>query len=206
MKIDKMEFIVFDVETTGLNPLGGDRIIEIAAVKMKGGKKVDVFDSLINPQRPLSEHAQRINKITPEMVSSAPNIQQVLPKFLDFIGGGCLVAHNAKFDLDFLCHELAMIGRRLRPATPAWDTLKMAKELLPQINNYQLFYIAHFLGVKVEETHRALADARLTADVFLRLLPLAREKQLYDFRRLHENFSVPKPEFVIEKNTQGLLF
>ncbi len=127
MNARQTEYVVFDVETTGLSPQRGDRIVEIAAVRVKDWKIVDTFESLINPERELPVEAQQIHHITEEMVKGAPTAEIVLPKMIDFTGGACLVGHNIKFDLNFLCFQLSLIGRKLREETPAMDTLKMAK-------------------------------------------------------------------------------
>ena len=130
MNAKKAEYVVFDVETTGLSPQGGDRIVEIAAVRVKNWEVVDIFESLVNPQRELPADAQRIHSITKAMIAEAPTADEVLPRMIDFTGGACLVGHNIKFDLNFLCFQLSLIGRKLKEETPAIDTLKMAKELL----------------------------------------------------------------------------
>ncbi|HBR14577.1 MAG TPA: hypothetical protein DD723_03405 [Candidatus Omnitrophica bacterium] len=200
------EYVVFDVETTGLFPLKGDRIVEIAAVKIKCFETVDVFDSLINPRRALSAHAMQVNQITEEMIASAPTADEVLPKMIDFIGGACLVGHNIKFDLDFLCYELSLMGRKLRDETPAIDTLKMAKTLLPHIHNHKLSNVAHFLGVRVDETHRAMADVKLTVSMMKRLLNIAGKQKIETFQQIHKHYSIQKPSFKIELAIQGSLF
>ncbi len=200
------EYVVFDVETTGLSPVGGDCIIEIAAVKVKRGETIDTFESLINPQRSLPLGAQQVNKITEEMVATAPLANEVLPKFTDFIGGACLVGHNVKFDLGFLCHGLSKIGRKLKKETPAVDTLKMAKNLLPHLSNHKLASVAQYLGVPVGATHRALADVELTYTMFTRLLEVAQDQRLETFMQIYESFGVDKPNFKIVPVEQASLF
>src|ERR1700743_60170 len=113
MNIKLTEFVIFDVETTGLSHLDGDRIVEIAAVKVKSGQVVDKFYSLVNPKRSMPSQATLVNNITDEMLISAPVAADVLPQMIHFIGGACVAGHNVKFDLNFLCYELSMIGRRL---------------------------------------------------------------------------------------------
>ncbi len=114
MKARSTEYVIFDVETTGLSPRDGDRILELAALKVKNFEVIDSFESFINPQRDIPEQAQRIHQITPEMVKDAPVAAEVLPRFVDFIGGACLCGQNVKFDMDFLCYELAQAGYKLR--------------------------------------------------------------------------------------------
>ncbi len=167
--IKNQEFVIFDVETTGLSPAGGDRIIEIAALKIKDLKAVEEFHSLIDPQRAIFADSIRVNGISAEMVAGAPTSSDVLPRFLSFLGNAVLVGHNVKFDLGFLCYELALAGRWLSDKTVIVDTLKMSRELLPHLGRYSLWYVAECLGIKKEQTHRAQSDVELTYDVFCRL-------------------------------------
>lgn len=202
-----VEYVVFDVETTGLYPLTGDRIIEIAAVKIKGMKEVARLETFINPERDIPFEAQQINQITPDMIACAPTAERVLPQMIEFIGGSCLVAHNIKFDLDFLCYQLAGIGCKLNDATPAIDTLKLAKAYVPQLRSHRLSNIALSFGIPFQETHRAMADVLITVGVFNRLLTLAQNQGLRTFQELIKQFSIPKPSFKIENTlTQGYLF
>ncbi len=206
IKIHQTEFVVFDVETTGLSPQQGDRIIEIAAMKIRSGQVVDKFHSLVNPQRSIPAEASRVNNITEDMIADAPTSREVLPRMIDFIAGACVAGHNARFDVGFLSFELAAMGRKLKDDTPVIDTLKMAKELLPYLSSYKLAYLARSLGVTVTETHRALADVALTVAVFNRLADMAREKQLDEASIFIRTFSVEKPSFKIQQVAQASLF
>jgi len=206
MNIQHSEFVIFDVETTGLSHLDGDRIIEIAALKIKNGQVVDQFYSLINPQRSIPSQATQVNNITDEMVATSPLAAQILPSMIHFISGACVAGHNVRFDLNFLCYELALTGRRLNDQTPAIDTLKMARELLPYLSNHKLAYLARSLGVVVNQTHRAMADVELTVAVFLRLLEMAREKDLHQVAVFLSQFGVEKPSFKLNQSSQESLF
>ena len=206
MNIKNAEFVVFDVETTGLSVLGGDRIVEIAGVKIKGCEKIDEFSSFINPQRDIPIESQNIHGISHEMIKDAPLSQEVLPKLIDFIGGACLVGHNVSFDLKFLCYELALAGRKLHQATPAVDTLKMARKLIPYLSNYRLGHLANSLGVKVKVTHRALDDVNLTTSILKHLLIKADKQQIVSFPDFYKQFGVDKPSFAIEQVHQEMLF
>src|SRR5271163_1362727 len=104
MNIKLTEFVIFDVETTGLSPIDGDRIVEIAAVKVRGLVVVDKFYSLVNPQRNIPSQASQVNNITEDMVNKAPVSADILPQMIHFIGGACVAGHNVKFDLNFLCY------------------------------------------------------------------------------------------------------
>lgn len=206
MDIRSAEFIVFDVETTGLSATGGDRIVEIAALKVKEGKITDEFYSLVNPKRALSPEAMMINQVTEEMVANAPSSDVILPKLIDFIGGGCVAGHNVRFDLGFVGYELALIGRRIKDETPVIDTLKMSRELLPYLSNHKLAYIARSLGVNIGETHRAMADVKLTVAVLLRLMDMAAEKNFDKVGKFLDQFGVEKPVFKLTQVSQTSLF
>ncbi len=206
MNARQTEYVVFDVETTGLSPQGGDRIVEIAAVRVRGGEIIDSFESLVNPQRDLPIEAQQINQINESMLAEAPTADKILPTIINFTGGACLVGHNVRFDLNFLCYELSLIGRKLREETPAIDTLKMAKEFLPHLTNFRLFHVAHSLGVTIEETHRALPDVKLTAMVMKRLMDIATDQHISTFKNLHKRFGVTKPNFKIEQVNHEFVF
>ena len=206
MNIKLTEFVIFDVETTGLSPIDGDRIIEIAAVKVKGAQVMDKFYSLVNPQRSLPPEATLINNITEDMLEGAPLACDILPQMIYFIGGACVAGHNVRFDLNFLCYELALIGRRLNDQTPAVDTLKMARDLLPYLSSHKLSYLARSLGVVVDQTHRAMADVHLTVAVFLRLMEMAEDKDLHKASVFLAQFGVEKPSFKLNQKAQALLF
>ena len=206
MNIKLTEFVIFDVETTGLSPLEGDRIVEIAAVKVKGSMVVDKFYSLVNPQRSMPSQATLINNITEDMLITAPVAADILPQMIHFIGGACVAGHNVRFDLNFLCYELALIGRRLNDRTPAVDTLKMARDLLPYLSNHKLAYLARSLGVVVDQTHRAMADVELTVAVFLRLMEMAGDKDLHKVSVFLNQFGVEKPSFKLNQKPQASLF
>lgn len=206
MNIKLAEFVIFDVETTGLSPIDGDRIVEIAALKIKGSAVIDQFHSLVNPQRSMPMQATQVNKITDDMLITAPIAADILPEMINFIGGACVAGHNVRFDLNFLCYELALMGRRLNDQTPAVDTLKMARDLLPYLSNHKLAYLARSLGVTVDETHRAMADVQLTVAVFLRLMEMAGDKDLQKASVFLAQFGVEKPSFKLNQKVQSLLF
>jgi DNA polymerase III epsilon subunit len=206
MNIKLTEFVIFDVETTGLSPVEGDRIVEIAAVKVRGTQVVDKFYSLVNPQRSMPSQATQVNNITEEMLVTAPVAADILPQMIHFIGGACVAGHNVRFDLNFLCYELALIGRKLHDHTPAVDTLKMARELLPYLSNHKLAYLARSLGVVVDQTHRAMADVEITVAVFQRLMDMAGDKDLQKASIFLNQFGVEKPVFKLNQNSQASLF
>jgi DNA polymerase III epsilon subunit family exonuclease len=179
--IDEVELIIFDTETTGLNPLSGDRIVELAGMKVKGKQKLAVFDALVNPGRPISPGAFAVNKITPEMLKDAPSIEVIIPKFLDFIQGGCLCSYNAEFDLSFLNNELKLIGLAAINNLVVLDVLTMAKRLMPELARYALWFVADKLEVKLTQEHRALSDVEMTWEVFTKLKVISQQKGISDF-------------------------
>jgi DNA polymerase-3 subunit alpha (Gram-positive type) len=179
--IDDTEFTVFDTETTGLEPQSGDRIVEIAGIRFKGNEQIAVFQTLVNPKRPISEAAAAVNHITLDMLKDAPAIDRVMPDFLDFIKGSCICSYNATFDLEFLSHELKLMGRELPADLIAVDILKMAKRLLPGLERYALWFVAERLGIKDPQQHRALSDVELTLEAFYRLKNILRTKGISDY-------------------------
>ncbi|NTV28786.1 MAG: hypothetical protein HGA80_01770 [Candidatus Omnitrophica bacterium] len=204
MKFTDTEFVLFDVETTGLSPLEGDRIIEFAALKVRRGQVVDCLTSLVNPNRALA--AQDIHGITEDMLVDAPSSEEVLPQMIDFLGSACMVAHNASFDIKFLSYELSLAGRKLRDETPVLDTVKMARTFLPHLTSYRLSYLATSLGVPVAGTHRAQADTEILEKVFARLLYMAPDYNVHLLQDLIEQFGVEKPVFRLRTPEQPSLF
>ncbi len=206
MQLQDMEYVVFDVETTGLSPLDGDRIIELSAARVRRGVVVDRYDTFVDPRRPLNLEAQKLNKITDAMIKGAPTSAQVLPEFMEFAGGACLAAHNASFDIKFVSYELSLAGRRLHGATPVLDTMKMSRSFLPHLTSQRLSYIAHSLGVKVGDTHRATADVEILVGVLGRLFALASDYNIRTFQELIAQFGVEKPNFRFRTDEQPSLF
>lgn len=149
--INEVEFTIFDTETTGLEPMAGDRIVEIAALRFKGDEVLSTFQALVNPRRPISAAAARVNKITPEMLVGAPVIEEVLPQFLDFIKDSCLCSYNVVFDLGFLNNELKLSGRSELEGLVVADILKMARRLLPGLERYALWFVAEKLGLGIKQ-------------------------------------------------------
>jgi DNA polymerase-3 subunit epsilon len=164
-------FIVFDLETTGLYPRRGCRVIEIGAVALKDGIPVREFQSLLSPPVVLPQEAKEINHITEEMLEEAPKPGEVIPTFREFIGDATLVAHNAKFDMAFLRAEFERLGLRL--INHFHCTMEMSRRLYPGLPNYRLETVArHVLGHVPEDVrlHRALDDARITARIWMEMV------------------------------------
>jgi len=180
MHINDLEFTIFDTETTGLDFLAGERIVEIAGLRFKGDQAIAEFDSLVNSGRPVSPGAFAVNKISQQMLASAPAPEKVIPEFLKFSAGSCLASYNAEFDLGFLNGELALL--KLEPVNPAevLDILTLARNLLPGLPRYALWFVAEKLGIKNDQKHRALADVELTLQVFKKLKTIFLSKGLFD--------------------------
>jgi DNA polymerase III subunit epsilon len=171
LMLDIDEYVVFDLETTGLSPWAGDEIIEIGAMKIFGNQldEDNVFHTLVNPKRMIPEEATRVNGITNDMVAAAPTLDQVIPKFLDFIGTAWLVAQNAKFDMSFLMKYL--VQWNIRRDLEVYDTVHFSRRAFPAENRHNLDKICERLGlcVKPGDRHRSMGDVKLTAQAFLHL-------------------------------------
>jgi DNA polymerase-3 subunit epsilon len=166
LPLHEVPLAFLDVETTGLRPGMGDRVVEIAVVRAQGQTEVVRFVSLVNPQRQLSQGAMRVNGITPAMVANAPIFSDLLDQLLPLIEEAVLVCHNAPFDLSFLEAELNIAG------APVWDgvaldTLAFARRQYWFRRN-SLSGIARQLGIRPSGAHRALADALTTQAIFRR--------------------------------------
>ena len=175
----ELTYTVFDTETTGLNPSAGDEIIQIGATRIVNGKllRQECFDQLVDPQRALASASVAIHGIQPDMLAGQPKILDVLPVFHAFAFDTVLVAHNAAFDMRFLQMKEGMSG--LRFDQPVLDTLLLSAWVHPNQQSHRLEAIAERLGVAVIGRHTAVGDAMVTAEVFLRLIPLLRAKGVH---------------------------
>ncbi|HAH20660.1 MAG: hypothetical protein A2Y00_04600 [Omnitrophica WOR_2 bacterium GWF2_43_52] len=187
-KISDIDFVIFDVETTGLLPRSGDRIIEIAAMRFRSGKPYDSFSSLLNPEREISPAAFAVNHISQEMVESAPLACEVIPRFLEFAGKGCLAGYNVGFDIGFLENEMQLFGESLAEDTAVVDIIRMARSILPRIDSYGLASVSRYLGIRSPQQHRALSDVEMTAQVFAHLVGKLKDKGLDDFLHFYNLF------------------
>jgi DNA polymerase III subunit epsilon len=175
-KLAELSYTVFDTETTGLEPSAGDEIISLGAVRIVNGRllKQEVFEQLVNPRRSISRESTAVHGIDSRQLLNEPSIELVLPRFYRFCEDTVLVAHNAAFDMRFL--ELKKASAGVHFGQPVLDTLLLSAVVHPSLDNHDLDQIAERVGVRVIGRHTALGDALLTAEVFLRLLPLLAER------------------------------
>jgi DNA polymerase-3 subunit epsilon len=168
----ELTYTVFDTETTGLNPSGGDEIIAIGAVRIVNNRllRSESYEQWVDPKRPIDPRAQTIHGISNEMLRGQPTLDQVLPRFHDYCDETVLVAHNAAFDLRFLQMKETQTG--ICFTQPVLDTLLLSEVLHPNQESHALETIAERFGIKVVARHDALGDALVTAEVFLRMIPL----------------------------------
>lgn len=173
--LDDCAFAVVDVETTGMRAIAGDRITEIAVAVVHGGRREIVFDSLINPERPIPRAVRSLTNITDEMVRHAPRFADLTEQLMKALAGRVFVAHNARFDWNFLSAEL----RRTRALTLDGSrlcTVRLARRLVKGIRSCALDNLCRFFGFDNRARHRAAGDALVTAELLCRLLSLAREE------------------------------
>ncbi len=177
------EFVVFDIETTGLTP-HVDTIIEIGAVKIRNGQIVERFNELIDPKRSVSEFTTKLTGITNSMLEGKEELTCVLPKFMNFVGDAVVVAHNAGFDTGFIryyCSEMNLSFKN-----PVMDTLALFRRLYPEWKNHKLDTACKQLNVSLENHHRAVDDANATAEVFLKVMEELNRNREYSFDNINE--------------------
>lgn len=186
-----MREIVFDTETTGLDPIGGDRVIEIAAIEIINDKLTDnSFHVYINPERDIPDSAFRVHGISREFLIDKPIFCQVIDKFIEFIGEDPIIAHNAEFDLKFINEELRRAGRSSLEKNVVIDTLALARQKHPgAANSLDALCTRYGIDRSRRTKHGALIDTEILAEVYLEL-KCGRQKSL--------SFSVQKEKRKIE--------
>lgn len=167
------EYVAFDLETTGLSSRN-DRIIEIGAVKLKRGVELERFQTFVDPERPLDKHITELTGIKDTMLVGAPKIEEILPKFLDFIGDRILVAHNSDFDTGFIRAECKRLGYDYHYT--AVDTLILAQNMLPHLNKFKLDVVSNALSLPDFNHHRAGDDAMTCGLIMDRLMKQVEEE------------------------------
>jgi DNA polymerase-3 subunit epsilon len=181
--LDALTYVVFDTETTGLLPQQGDEIVQIAAVRIVNGRRVEgeVFDTLVNPRRSIPLSSTEVHGITEAMVADAPEVGEVLRRFHKFAEGAVLIAHNAPFDMQFLRRREADLG--LAFDHPVLDTVLLSAVIYGQHETHSLDALTHRLGITIPEAdrHTAIGDTVATADAFLKLMPMLQGRDLTTF-------------------------
>lgn len=169
LDLKEATYVIFDLETTGLSQ-DCDRIIEIAATKYNIHGEIDSFETFVNPEFPIAAKITELTSITDDMVKDSPTIEEILPKFLDFIGDAILVAHNATFDVGMLKANMRRLGYEAKNF-PVIDTLNALRAMHNKdLKKFNLKEFAKFYKVKQEHHHRAIDDTRVTAECFVLML------------------------------------
>jgi len=204
-------YVIYDIETTGLSS-NYHEIIEIGAVKMSRGIEVERFSELIKPSRPISALITEITGITDEDVAHARNIKEVLKEFVAFIDGAVLVAHNASFDNSHLYYHMKKYGL-FEKEFPTIDTLQFARVVYNEkMKLFGLKYVAKALKVELEQHHRALSDAKTTANIFMKMLGDVHDFNITNYGMINTiikpdeayKYVIPKHIVILVKNQKGL--
>jgi DNA polymerase III subunit epsilon len=184
--LTELTYTVFDTETTGLDPSGGDEIIQIGATRIVNGKLLrhECFDQLVDPRRTIAAASVAIHGITPERLKGQPAFAEVMPAFHAFAHDTVLVAHNAAFDMKFLQMKERQTG--IVFDQPVLDTLLLSAVVHPNHDAHRIEAIAERLNIAVEGRHTALGDALVTAEVWLRLVPLLNAMGIHTLRQARE--------------------
>ena len=176
-------YVVFDLETTGFSSIK-DKIIEIGAVKVENGVITDKFSTFVNPKVPIPFKITNLTGITDDMVMEAPDIEMILPQFLEFVGDAVLVAHNASFDVSFI--EQNCRYQDITPDFTSVDTVAMARILLPTLSKFKLNVVANALHISLENHHRAVDDAGATAEIFVKFMEMLRARNIKTLTKLNQ--------------------
>ena len=203
------EFIVFDIETTGLSPLNC-KITEIGAVKIKGGEVIERYNTFVNPECPIPEEITKLTSITDEMVADARKIDEVLPEFLEFIGSRLLIAHNADFDTSFI--RVAAKKLELPFENCYLDTVALSRYLNPELKSHKLNLLAEHYNLGDFHHHRACDDAEMLAMIFFGMTAQLQKMDVSSFVDLQNEMSANADplklrtyhQIILVKNQTGL--
>ena len=168
-QLKDLDYVVVDVEATGAKT-PPNRLIELGAYRIRGGRIVDKFLSLVNPEIPIPRFVASLTGISNEMVKRAPVFAELAPQWLDFVSDSVLVAHNAPFDTSFLNHEISRVYPGHRMVNPHLCTVRLSRRALPDLSNHRLDTIADHFSIPITSRHRAGSDALATAEIFILLL------------------------------------
>ena len=171
-------YVCLDLETTGLDPKR-DKIIEIGAIKIKDGEIIGQLETFVNPGRRLEERIVELTGIRDEQLKGAPEITDILPELIDFIGDDILLGHSVLFDYSFV--KKAAINQRLKFEKFGIDTLKIARKFLPDLESRSLGFLCTHFGIE-HNAHRALTDAKATSQLYHKLAELFYDGHEDDFK------------------------
>ncbi|MDD6484466.1 MAG: PolC-type DNA polymerase III [Clostridiales bacterium] len=202
-------FVVFDIETTGIDNTKNN-ITEIGAVKVERGEIVDKWSTFVSPQMPIPQNIQDLTGISDEMVKDAETIDEILPRFKEFCKGCVLVAHNAEFDVGFMKKKAELMGESFD--FPYLDTLMLARCMYPFLHNFKLDTITKHLNVILENHHRAVDDAKATADMFVKMVSQLRNEGKIKLSVLNSSYDMRAASkknranhiILLAKNKQGI--
>ncbi|OGC09318.1 hypothetical protein A3F86_00500 [candidate division WOR-1 bacterium RIFCSPLOWO2_12_FULL_45_9] len=186
--IDSLDYVILDLETTGLEPTIHE-ITEIGAIKTKGTEITDLYSTLIKPKEKITPEITRLTGIDNDMVADAPSLETSLPKFLDYIGDAVLIAHNADFDVAFLKAQIKRFNNQQELTNAVLCSVKLSRLLLPGLANYKLHTVAAHLGFKVEKRHRAIGDVELTYQIWAKFLPMLKDKGIKTLKELQASIA-----------------
>ncbi len=212
INLDDATYVVYDFETTGISS-NYNEVIEIAACKVKHGMIVDEFSTYVNPGRPVTEFTTNLTSITNDDLRGAPSIDVVLPKFIEFYKDSILVAHNATFDNSHLYRNLKDLNL-YQGVIPTIDTLQLARVCYgDKLKRFNLKALAKFFDVDLEQHHRAIYDAKTTAEIFIKMLNHLFELNIHNYSQINslildeEAFKLAFPSHVtiLAKNHDGLI-
>ena len=204
-------YVVFDIETTGFS-VTYDRIIQIAARKVKQGQVIETFESFVNPKMPIPKKVVELTSITDEMVAEALGIEDVLPKFLDFIKGSILVAQNASFDVGHIYANMDRLGIKREKEFPVIDTMQFARNFYhTELKTFNLKSLARFFKVQQEHHHLADDDTRVTTEIFLQMLQTLYKNNIYNYAEINNSIDLnvaykhvfPRHVNLLVKNQEG---
>jgi len=200
--LKELDFVVVDIEATGAK-MPPNRIIELGAYRVRNGRIVDNFVTLVNPEIPIPRFVIALTGITNEMVKEAPLFADVVPRWLEFVRDAVLIAHNAPFDTNFLNHEISRVYPGHRMLNPHLCTVTLSRRAIPGLTNYRLETVAEHFSVPIMARHRAGSDAEATAKVFIGILERLEEHGVSDLAAARE-FLAPDVQGPTSK-VQGLL-
>ncbi|TAK62271.1 MAG: WYL domain-containing protein [Bacteroidetes bacterium] len=184
--VDEAEFLVIDVETTGLSPDKNDRVCEIAAIKVCSGAIIESFGTIVNPRRMISPGAFKVNQITNEMLATAPYFEDIADKLNGMLEGAIIAGYNVPFDVSFIQHEFRLCGFPGLQNSIV-DVLPLARQLLPGLGKYPQENVARVVGIPFPVKHRALEDTFVTAQLLMFFIKLLKTHDMTTLSDLQRN-------------------